>query len=70
MSWQPEKGSRMPAFKVPVLGAREQLDKQIISLPEGALGIKPGSLIVSAIMFNSLTQGKLKGKEKGRWANC
>lgn len=46
----------MPAFKVPELRAREQLDEEIISLPEGAPGIKPGKM--SAIMFNSSAQGK------------
>lgn len=43
----------MPAFKVPELKAREQLDKEIISLPEETPGSKPGK--TSAIMFSSLT---------------
>ena len=49
----------MPAFKVPELRTRGQLDKVIIPLPEGAPGTEPGKM--NAIIFNSLTQGKLKG---------
>lgn len=52
----------MPAFKVPELRARKQLDKEIISLPEETPGIQSEKM--SAIVFNSLTQGKLKVKVK------
>ena len=49
----------MPAFKVPELRTGEQLEKVISPLTEGAPGTEPGKM--NAIIFNSLTQGKLKG---------